>query len=329
VVVQPADDLAFDRIVNLPKRGLGNVSLQPMHVLARGLGIPLTEAAARLVETDEMKPKARAALAGLLADLDRWRASLGRIQHPDLAAAIIDQSGYAEMWRSERTPDAQGRLENLRELVAALREYSSLPEFLEHVSLVMENDDKAAGEQVQIMTLHGAKGLEFDAVYLPGWEENIFPHQRALAESGDGGLEEERRLAYVGLTRARRRVFVSYSVARRVYNKWQNNLPSRFISDIPAATVDHLAGQLSFGEAGRADGWERIPTIRRATFSGTEPTSWQGTGESPEDGYKAGDRIFHRRFGYGVVIDADGDTLEVSFDRAGVKKVVDRFVGLA
>ncbi len=331
VVVQRADDLAFERIVNLPKRGLGDASLQAMHVLARRQGVCLTEAAAQLVQTDELKPKARSVLAALLGDFDRWRSMLDGLPHPELAGTILDESGYTGMWQQERSPDAQGRLENLKELVAALEEYDSLPGFLEHVSLVMENDERSDAERVSIMTLHGAKGLEFDVVFLPGWEEGVFPHQRALAEGGVKALEEERRLAYVGLTRARRRVFISHAANRRIYNQWQNSLPSRFIEELPADSVDRLAEQGLFGGAAEsatawAASWNSVTPVRRQRQDVTTPSV---AGDAPDDGYRPGDRVFHQKFGYGRVLGVDGNKLEIAFDKAGQKKVIDSFVAPA
>ncbi|MBX6323736.1 MAG: UvrD-helicase domain-containing protein, partial [Rhodospirillaceae bacterium] len=238
VVHQSDDDLAFERIVNVPKRGIGEATLRALHRLARAEGVSLFAAAHHLVGTDELKPAARRALASLLADFDRWRAAAANLPHTELAQLVLEESGYTAMWQADPSPDAPGRLENLRELVTAMQEFENLAGFLEHIALVMENADGPPGEIVSLMTLHSAKGLEFDTVFLPGWEEGLFPHPRALEESGEAGLEEERRLAYVGLTRAKRRALVSFAAMRRVRNLWQAAVPSRFVGELPAENVE-------------------------------------------------------------------------------------------
>jgi len=336
LVISPSDGLAFERIVNTPKRGLGEAAVQSVHILARHAGVPLLEAARRLVETDEMKPKPRKALATFIEDMDRWRSLEGTMPHPELAATILDESGYVEMWRNDKSPDAPGRVENLKELVAALEEYESLPSFLEHVALVMENDEKAEMDRVVIMTLHGAKGLEFDSVFLPGWEEEVFPHSRALAETGTQGLEEERRLAYVGITRARKRVLITFAANRRIYNQWKSQLPSRFVEELPEAHVERSADRGLYGggagaqEESRAawnqPGWSNSSWSGQRRAAPAAPTWAAAPKRESAAGLKSGQRVFHDKFGNGTVLSVEGNKLEIAFDKAGTKKVLDSFV---
>jgi DNA helicase II / ATP-dependent DNA helicase PcrA len=233
-----ADDLAFERIINVPKRGLGDATVQMLHDHARKRRIPLFEAARAVVETDELKPKGRGALRELILQFDRWRAQREVTSHTRLAEIVLDESGYTEMWQKDRSADAAGRLENLKELVRSMEEFENLQGFLEHISLVMDRDGGAEDEAVSLMTLHSAKGLEFDNVFLPGWEEGLFPSQRTLDEQGRAGLEEERRLAHVGLTRARRRAKLYFATNRRIHGTWSTTIPSRFLDELPAASVE-------------------------------------------------------------------------------------------
>lgn len=234
----PADDLAFERIINVPKRGLGDATVQMLHDHGRKRRIPLFEAARAVVETDELKPKARGALRDLVLQFDRWRAQREVTSHTELAEIVLDESGYTEMWQKDRSADAAGRLENLKELVRSMEEFENLQGFLEHISLVMDRDSGAEDEAVSLMTLHSAKGLEFDNVFLPGWEEGLFPSQRTLDEQGRAGLEEERRLAHVGLTRARRRAKLYFATNRRIRGTWSTTIPSRFLDELPAHNVE-------------------------------------------------------------------------------------------
>ena len=253
VIAQPADDLAFERIVNVPKRGLGDATMQMLHDYARKQRIPLTEAAATLSATDEMKPKPRLALRELMAGFERWRAKKDSMPHTELAEIVLDESGYTEMWQKDRSADAAGRLENLKELVRSMQDFENLAGFLEHISLVMDRDSAEGEQAVNIMTLHSAKGLEFDTVFLPGWEEGLFPQQRSLYESGRAGLEEERRLAHVGLTRARKRAKIYFATNRRIHGMWTSTLPSRFLDELPEADVDvkePAGGSGGFGMSG-------------------------------------------------------------------------------
>jgi DNA helicase-2/ATP-dependent DNA helicase PcrA len=256
VVNSPADDLAFERIVNVPRRGLGDATLQQLHDHARARRIPLYEAARAIIETDELKPKARSSLRALIESFARWRHQSETLPHDQLAEIVLDESGYTAMWQKDRSADAAGRLENLKELVRSMQDFENLAGFLEHISLVMDRDGEGLDDAVSIMTLHSAKGLEFDTVFLPGWEEGLFPHQRSLDEQGRAGLEEERRLAHVGLTRARRRAKIYFATNRRMHGLWNATVPSRFLDELPEAHVEvtESKGSSGFGGAGYGQG---------------------------------------------------------------------------
>ena len=262
VVAQGADDLAFERIVNVPKRGLGEAAIRQVHDTARMMGIPMLEAAATLAESDELKPKPRAALRQVAANFARWQGLLDNTPHSELAEIILEESGYTDMWKNDRSPEAPGRLDNLKELIRSMEEYESLRSFLEHVALVMDADKNEEFDAVSIMTLHSAKGLEFETVFLPGWEEGLFPHQRALDEGGRSGLEEERRLAYVGLTRAKRNLHIWFVSNRRVHGLWQSTLPSRFMDELPEAHVEVAETGNSYGGYGYGRGTAADPGRR-------------------------------------------------------------------
>jgi DNA helicase-2/ATP-dependent DNA helicase PcrA len=339
LVHQPGDDLAFERVVNMPRRGIGDVTLQSLHALSRAQRISLVEAGARLVETDELKAGARKALRDFLTALARWRGMAETIVHTELAARLLDESGYTDMWKVDKSPEAPGRLENLKELVSGMAEFDTLAGFLDHVSLVMENTAAASGEMVSLMTLHSAKGLEFDTVFLPGWEEGLFPNQRAVGETGRAGLEEERRLAYVGLTRARQRAYVSYAANRQLYGQWQPTLPSRFIAELPAEHVDMVADPGLFPRAGamhERDSWSSFPARpdltrlgplgRRAPLIEGRPVPMAGREVRRIGGFAPGDRIFHQKFGHGTVRTVEDNKLSIRFDKAGDKMVMDAFV---
>jgi DNA helicase-2/ATP-dependent DNA helicase PcrA len=344
LIAQPADDLAFERIINTPKRGLGTASIQALHMQARASDKPLLAAAIDLSQSDELRPAARNALGEFCQNIRRWRDSVGSMHHTDLAKMVLDESGYTGMWMADKSPEAEGRLENLTELVNAMQDFDSLQGFLEHISLVMDGDRESETGEVTLMTLHAAKGLEFDTVFLPGWEEGIFPSQRTIDENGAVGLEEERRLAYVGITRARRNVQLSFAGSRRIHGQWQSSIPSRFVQELPPETViediaQGLGGAIPFGRAAQ------VQLSGDGTFGGSGETrggygpGWRRMAERRaggiDDGYRAsnnkteftpGERVFHQKFGMGNITHIDGDKLEIAFDKAGNKKVVAGFV---
>ena len=327
VLNSPADDLAFERIVNLPRRGVGDAALRAMHEAARAGSMSLYVATDRITQDGTLKGKLRDTLRSFLHNFDRWREMLPRDGHQITMQTMLDESGYAEMWQRDKSPEAPGRLENLKELVRALADFETLAGFLDHVSLVMENEQQGEVDRLSIMTLHGAKGLEFDTVFLPGWEEGLFPSQRTLDESGNKGLEEERRLAYVGLTRARRLAIISHAANRRIYANWQSSIPSRFIDEIPE---DHL------DRAGSAAIERQQRLTAPSVFSGQFPMTarrpkitevWeQPARPARPDALQKGQRVFHQKFGYGTVNAVSDDRLDVAFDKAGDKRVLDRFV---
>ncbi len=350
-IAQPDDDLAFERIYNQPKRGLGDATLAILHDYGRRAHLSLTRAARALIETEELKPRPRQILRRLLDDFDRWRSEADRVAHDELAQLVLEESGYIDMWKAERTPDAAGRLDNLKELVRSMGEFPDLAAFLEHVSLIMDAESGDDGERVSIMTLHAAKGLEFDLVFLPGWEEGLFPNQRSLDDNGLAALEEERRLAYVGLTRARRQARLYYALNRRVRGLWQTSIPSRFIQELPADHIeaDEFAGPASgraygswpsagvqTGFASRYDtpGWRRAEARRDWSESGagglrSPGRIFEGAAQRqdrPASAFHAGSRVFHNKFGPGAVVAVDGAKLTVDFDKAGRKLVMDSFV---
>ena len=382
LIQQPADDLAFERIVNQPKRGLGDKAIAAIHKHARAIRQPLLIAAASILGTDELTPQARRSLGNFVADIAKWRGMLssspafagegdhpegggGALPHPELARIILEESGYTAMLQADRSAESAGRLENLAELTRAMEEYESLQAFLEHVSLVMDNDEARQGDRVTIMTIHAAKGLEFEIVYLPGWEEGVFPSQRALDEGGLAALEEERRLAYVAITRARRKATILHAANRRIYGQWTSSIPSRFLAELPKSEIEEettMTGGESLWRAqwsersdpfahvarpSRGPGWQRaarIPSPRqgegdsRSSASGERASRWTNQpplevkasaislGNKGRDDLALGQRVFHGKFGYGTIAAIEGNKLEIDFEHAGRKKVLDSFV---
>ncbi|GAO78851.1 ATP-dependent helicase [Sphingopyxis sp. C-1] len=356
LVQSSADDLAFERIINTPKRGLGDKALARIHQFARHERAPLLHAASRITETDELTPQARRQLANFVAQMRGWQAKANELSHPELTQLILDESGYTAMLQADRSVEAAGRLENLSELVRAMEEYESLEAFLEHVSLVMDRDNNDTSETVTIMTIHAAKGLEFDHVFLAGWEDGVFPSQRSMDEGGTQSLEEERRLAYVAITRARQRASIYHAANRRIYGQWVSSIPSRFIAEIPPEHVDsensfgggqslwranwsaqgdpfaHVAERQPARTMTRGPAWQRATaqssTITRAPAP-SERSPAASVGAKARSDLAIGMRVFHEKFGYGEIIDIDGNKLEVEFDQAGGKRVLDSFVKLA
>ncbi len=351
LVRSEADDLAFERVVNTPKRGIGDTSVQKVMHTARSAQVSMAEAARLMTQTDEIRGKARTGLAAFLRDIDRWREQAENIRHDELAEIILDESGYTAMWREDKSPQAAGRLDNLKELVRSMGEFDSLEAFLEHIALVSDADRAENGEEVSVMTLHAAKGLEFPLVFLPGWEETVFPSQRSMDEGGTAALEEERRLAYVGITRARERAIISFTANRMIFGRWQSVIPSRFIDEMPP---DHCEAKSETGYYDAGPGFQESTAPANPMRSGYESPGWkrfqasQSAGRRADPGiiegkaqliesggansvggsskYKPGDRVFHQKFGYGVVKVTDGAKLTVAFDKAGEKKVVASFV---
>lgn len=350
LVNQPADDLAFERIVNQPKRGLGDKALAKVQMFARAEGIPLSLAAARILDNDELTPQARRSLGGFIGDLARWRDMAATLPHHELARQLLDESGYTAMLQADKSAESAGRLENLNELVRAMEDYETLGAFLEHVSLVMDNDAAGDGEKLTMMTIHAAKGLEFSQVFLAGWEEGVFPSQRALDEGGIASLEEERRLAYVAITRARQKCTIFHAANRRIYGQWTSSIPSRFIAELPA---DHVEQESSFsgGESlwranwaqsadpfahvarstGRGPGWQRASSSYSSapTRIVEARASAISLGNKGRSDLAIGQRVFHDKFGYGQIAEIEGNKLEIDFDQAGRKRVLDSFVTLA
>jgi DNA helicase-2/ATP-dependent DNA helicase PcrA len=378
LIQSPDDDLAFERIVNTPKRGIGDSTVQKLHAVAAahppqlydeplfdtetGELEPtgpathfrsLTEAAREIVRTDELAARTRTALANFLRDLDRWRAAAATTPHPRLLETILEESGYTDALRLDKGPTSQTRLDNLKELVQSMGAFETLQAYLEHVSLVMDLDRESGDDSVQIMTLHSAKGLEFPLVFLPGWEEGVFPSQRSMDESGEKGLEEERRLAYVGITRAREEARISFAANRQVYGRWTSQLPSRFVDEMPASNVEAASetgyygggpgmreansrwddNASAFGAGYASPGWRRAQerNYRGGPAGVTQTIEGEGrlvavSEPSATGSFKKGDRVFHIKFGYGAVRHIEGNKLTVAFEQAGEKKVIDSFV---
>lgn len=323
LIVQDDDSLAFERIINVPKRGLGAATLQVIHKTARAQNISMVAATRMLVETDELKGAARKTLITFLRDLETWRRLMHQLDAKTFLGRVLDESGYTNMWRQDKSADSAGRLENLKELVSALSDFDNIPTFLEHVSLVLDTTTNTTSEMVTIMTLHSAKGLEFKTVFLAGWEEGLFPNPRSIDENGITALEEERRLAYVGITRAEKRVIITHAASRRIHGTWHHNVPSRFLAEIPDEHVErHSQTGAIRPHHHQVSGRQ---SISGGNFSQTAPSLSPSIAQkSPR--FKVGDRVFHTKFGYGRIKDTQGDKLDVFFDHSGLKKVIASFI---
>ena len=356
VIAQPADDLAFERIYNQPKRGLGAKTLERMYSHARATGLPLAAASLQLADSDELPARARNTIAALLSNFLRWRELADSLAPAELLRQVLEESGYDAMLKAERSAESAGRADNLVELARAMEDYATLGDFLEHVSLVMDNDAASDEEKVTIMTMHAAKGLEFEHVFLPGWEEGVFPSQRALDEGGLASLEEERRLAYVAITRARRRCTILHAANRRIYGQWTSSIPSRFVEELPGEHINvettmsggaslwranwtesedpfaHVSTSRPDRSSARGPGWQRA----LATGYETKPARVKESTRSaasfaarPRSDITIGQRVFHEKFGYGEVLSQDGNKLEIAFETSGNKRVIDSFVRAA
>ncbi len=319
-VMEPRDDLAFERIINTPKRGIGKSTLELLHSHARAQNISLYEAATHLTQQQQVKGKAGKTLTTLLRQHSAWGDMAKDVSPATLCEHLLEEAGYLEMWRLDTSPEAAGRLENLKELFRALQDFSSLVDFIEHVGLVMDRDVTGDDAMVSVMSLHAAKGLEFETVFCTGWEEGLFPHQRSLDENAGGGLEEERRLAYVGMTRAKCQLYITHAANRRIYNQWQSCIPSRFLQEIP---VDHID---------MPDGLSRLPSAQAKTpamFQRQMDSIFQEATRVQSDDSMTGKRVFHVKFGYGRVLQQQGEHLSIAFDKAGRKKLLADYVEVA
>ena len=349
VVYQASDDLAFERIINTPKRGLATATLQKLHIIARENECPLTSAAKMIVETDELRPKARGSLKKLIENFDRWRSLSEAMGHAELTENILRESGYMDMWKNDKSPDAEGRLENISEMIKSMDNFEGLAEFLEHISLIMDNIQDLSQDKVNIMTLHGSKGLEFDIVFLPGWEEELFPSKKTLEESGENGLEEERRLAYVGITRAKKQVHIFHVASRYMFGNYTTPLPSRFISELPEAHSETRMQQ-GLGRSGndfsdygytknsyyssennsdpknQRFGSQNSYQLDRTRAKKTLRSTYQKPVLQNSSHFKIGERVFHDKFGYGIILKIEGTKLKIDFENGSARKVMEAFV---
>lgn len=364
VIMQPNDDLALERIINKPARGVGAKSVEKFYQTARSEQISLYMAIEKMLAEGTIGGKAKASLGILMDNFAEWRKSMQAITPDELASLILEDSGYIESLKNDKSPEAPGRIENLKELVSVMSDHEKFPtlnDFMEHVSLVMDSDNSIDPNRVTLMTLHAAKGLEFDTVFLPGWEEGLFPHQRALDEGGSNSLEEERRLAYVAITRAKKQLYISMALNRRVYGQWQNNLPSRFINELPPQNIELCNNAANYFQRtdtySSSNGrWSRnygnnnndrnefgeyeYKDSDRFSYTREYDNDWSGN--SWGSMYKAkqaaknatssiaiGARVYHESFGYGRVKNIEGNKLEIMFDKFGYRRLLKDYVKTA
>ncbi|CAI3926275.1 Superfamily I DNA or RNA helicase (UvrD) (PDB:6PPR) [Commensalibacter communis] len=333
IVAQPNDNLALERIINVPRRGVGSVALQKIHMTARELDVPMLQAVDYLLINNQLKGKIYTELTQLMNQLDQTRKKIETEGHVSAIDDLLNTCGYIDMWKQDKSPEAAGRLENIKELFQATAEFPTLVEFLEHISLIMDNDDLSGDDKVNLMTLHAAKGLEFNIVFLPGWEEGLFPSQRTMDESGNYGLEEERRLAYVGITRAKQRLFISHAANRQIYGQWQSSIPSRFVeelSDKHTKRTSHLKQSQNRSKRNN-DYYDRYssPKFSAESSQGTSYTQSKRSYTAPQSkNIPVGSRVFHQKFGHGTVLSTENNKLEVDFDKSDIKHVIDSFVTL-
>ena len=348
VIQQPNDDLALERIINIPKRGIGTSTTNMIHRYARKNEISFFSATEVLLSTDEFRPNVKKTLQNLINQFYHWTKEEKVISQTELAMKVFEESGYIEYWQNDKSIDSEGRLENIKELINAMSGFENLAGFLEHISLVMDGDTEAEAGEVSLMTLHAAKGLEFDAVFLPGWEEGLFPSQRSIDELGLIGLEEERRLAYVGITRARKKLFISYTANRQIHGLWQGSIPSRFISELPkedlneniegnlgAAASSHRQfefNQISNQNNNYGPGFIRAKKNKISTlnhYNSSKRDNQNKINSSFSTQFKLSQRVFHQKFGMGTIISVDGDKLDIAFDKAGEKRVISSYIKLS
>ena len=325
IVYKNSDGLALERVFNTPKRGLGAATLQIVFKFARDANITLLDASRKIIETDELTPNARNSIKKFIEDIDRWKTKINKINHIELAKIILDESGYTKMWLNDKSIEAPGRLENLKELISALRDFSNMNEFIEHISLVMENERNYKFDKVNIMTMHAAKGLEFENVFLAGWDEGLFPHQKSLEEKGNKGLEEERRLAYVGITRGKKKVYISFAKRRFIHGTWNFSQPSRFLSELPKENIDTNEDFFQEEDSFIVDQDEyenRVRNPNRLLFKNKENLLENKNSFESEYKFKIGDEIFHEKYGYGTIKYIVDDKYEIVFDKLNKTKIV-------